>query len=117
MSPKELDTYKKAGSIAVKTITFARSFIKPGMLLLEIAEKIEAHIKKLDGSPAFPVNLSINEIAAHATPAYNDTETAHGLLKVDLGVHIDGFVADTAFSLDLENNDENKRLIAAAEEA
>jgi len=36
---------------------------------------------------------------------------------VDLGVHIDGYVADTAFSLDLENSDENKKLIQAAETA
>ena len=38
-------------------------------------------------------------------------------MKVDIGVHIDGFVADTAFSLDLENSKENKDLIKSAEEA
>ena len=66
---------------------------------------------------AFPTNLSINEIAAHYTPTYNDETKAHGLLKVDLGVHIDGWTADTAFSIDLENSEENKKLIEASKKA
>ncbi len=117
MTPEELLKLTKAGSIASQTVAFARSFIKKDMPLLEIAEKIEDKIRELGGNPAFPVNLSMNEIAAHATPAFNDTQTAYGLLKVDIGVHISGIVADTAFSIDLENNEENKALIASAENA
>jgi methionyl aminopeptidase len=107
----------QAGKIASQVIKFAKSFIKKDMPLLEIAEKIEDKIKELGGKPAFPTNLSINEIAAHYTPNYNDTTLAHGLLKVDLGVHVDGWIADTAFSLDLENNEENKKLIQTSEKA
>ncbi len=117
MEKDSLTAYKTAGLIAQKTVAWARAFIKAGMPLLEIAENIEARILELGGKPAFPVNLSINEIAAHATPAADDKQTAHGLLKVDTGVHIGGYVADTAFSLDLENSEENRRLIAAAEDA
>jgi len=87
------------------------------MPLLEIAEKIESKIEELGGKLAFPLNLSIDEVAAHSTPAWNETKTARGLLKVDIGVHIEGYVADTAFSLDLENSEENKKLIEAAEKA
>ena len=105
----------QAGKIAVQVRKFAKNLIKPGTPLLEIAEKIEQQIKDLGGEPAFPVNLSINEIAAHYTPAHDDTTTATGLLKVDFGVHIDGWVADTAFSLDLEGNTENKSLIDTVE--
>ena len=105
----------QAGEIAKQVVAFAKNLIKPGMPLLEIAEKIEQQIKDLGGEPAFPVNLSINEIAAHYTPTHDDTTTATGLLKVDLGVHIDGWVADTAFSLDLEGNTENKSLIETVE--
>lgn len=107
----------QAGQIASQVIKFAKSFIKKDMPLLKIAEKIEDKIKELGGKPAFPTNLSINEIAAHYTPSYNDTTLAHGILKVDLGVHVDGWLADTAFSLDLENNEENKKLIIASEKA
>lgn len=107
----------QAGKIASQVKIFAREFIKPGLSLLEIAEKIESQISKLGGKPAFPVSLSINEVAAHSTPSFNDTSVASGLLKVDLGVSISGFISDTAFSVDLENSEENKSLINAAETA
>jgi len=106
-----------AGKIAKQVKEFARSFVKKEMLLLEIAEKIEDKIFGLGGKPAFPVNLSINEIAAHYTPSYDDKTKSHGLLKIDLGVHVDGNIADTAFSIDLENSSENKKLILASEKA
>lgn len=106
----------KAGKIAQEVKIYAKSIIKKDMLLLEIANKIEEKIFELGGEPAFPTNLSINEIAAHYTPAYDDETKASGLLKVDLGVQVNGWVADTAFSLDLEGLDENKKLIEAAED-
>src|SRR3989339_378941 len=111
------DKIKKAGKIAKEAKEYAKSFIKKDMPLLEIAEKIENKIMELGGKMAFPTNLSINEIAAHYTPTYNDETKAHGLLKVDLGVHIDGWTADTAFSIDLENSEENKKLIEASKKA
>ncbi|MCK5149548.1 type II methionyl aminopeptidase [Candidatus Pacearchaeota archaeon] len=107
----------KAGKIASEVKEYAKSIIKKDMPLLEIAEKIEAKIIELGGKPAFPTNLSINEIAAHFTPSYNDETLASGLLKIDLGVHVDGWLSDTAFSLDLENNQENQKLIEASEKA
>jgi len=107
----------KAGNIAKQVREFAKSIIKPNAKLLDIAEKIETKIIELGAKPAFPVNLSINEIAAHYTPSYNDISLARGLLKVDIGVQIDGEIADTAFSLDLENSKENKKLIETSEKA
>jgi len=117
ISEQEISNYRKAGIIARKVKEYAKSIIKPQVKLLEIAEKIENKIEELGGKPAFPCNLSINEIAAHFTPAYNDETLASGLLKIDFGVSCDGFIADLAFSLDLENNEENKKLILASEKA
>ncbi len=117
LNKEEIENLKKAGQIAREVVKYAKVIIQPNMLLLEIAEKIEAKILELGGKPAFPVNLSINEIAAHATPAFNDQELARDLLKVDIGVHIDGYIADTAFSMDLSNSEINKKLIDAAEKA
>jgi methionyl aminopeptidase len=117
MNKEDIAKLKKAGSIASKVVEFSRSFIKPQMPLIEIAEKIEDQIKSLDAKPAFPVNLSINEIAAHATPSHSSEEIAHGLLKVDIGIHLSGFIADTAFTLDLENSQENQSLIQATQSA
>jgi len=107
----------KAGEIAKQVKIYARSIVKKDVPLVEIANSIETKIIELGGKPAFPCNLSINNIPAHYTPSHDDTTLAHGLLKVDFGVHVDGWVADTAFSLDLDNNEENRKLIKAAEEA
>jgi len=115
LDKESLEKLKQAGDIAKQVKQYIKPLIKPNTSLLEIAEKIELKIKELGGKPAFPTNLSINEIAAHDTPAHNDDRIAQGLLKVDIGVHIDGYIADTAFSIDLENSKENQNLIKAAE--
>lgn len=107
-----------AGKIAKQVREWIKPQIKKGMPLLEIAELIENKIiENKNAKPAFPTNLSINEIAAHYTPSYDDKTLAGGLLKVDFGVSIDGWVSDNAFSIDLENSKENKKLILASEEA
>ncbi|MEM3074514.1 MAG: type II methionyl aminopeptidase [Candidatus Pacearchaeota archaeon] len=117
MNTKEIDSIMKAGKIAKEVKIYANSFIKPKIKLVEIAEKIEEKILTLGGKIAFPVNLSINEFTAHFTPEINEETIASGLLKVDFGVAINGFVADNAFSLDMENNEKNKKLIKTSEEA
>ncbi|MBT4257631.1 type II methionyl aminopeptidase [archaeon] len=106
-----------AGEITKKVKADAKDFIKKGMPLLEIAERIENKIVELGGKPAFPTNLSINNIAAHYTPFHEDKTLAEGLLKVDFGVHIDGWLSDNAFSLDLENSELNKKLIESSKNA
>ena len=118
---KEIEKQKilQAGKICSKVKKWIddSNLVKPGIKLLDIAEAIENKIIELGGKPAFPVNTSINEIAAHYTPSFNDESIASGLLKVDFGVHVDGFVADNAMSFDLENSEENKKLISASVEA
>ena len=117
MNQQEIKNYKQAGKIAVEVVKYAKSIIKPNLSLLEIADKIENKIIELGGKPAFPCNLCIDEIAAHYTPSHDDKTTAEGLLKVDIGVHVQGSIADTAFSIDLSKLEENKKLIKASEEA
>lgn len=107
----------KAGEISKQVKIYAKKIIKKNMPLLEIVEKIENKILELGGKIAFPTNLSINEIAAHYTPSQDDKEKAHGLLKIDIGIHLDGWIADTAFSIDLENSEKNKKLIQASKDA
>ncbi|HVY01898.1 MAG TPA: type II methionyl aminopeptidase [Candidatus Nanoarchaeia archaeon] len=107
----------KAGQIASQARAYALSIAKKGVPLLELAEKIESKIIELGGKPAFPVNLSINEVAAHDTPSHDDKRVAFGLLKIDLGVHIQGWIADTAVSVDLENSELNKKLIKNSQDS
>ncbi|MDP2926348.1 MAG: type II methionyl aminopeptidase [Nanoarchaeota archaeon] len=113
----ELESYLKAGEILKEVRNFAKSLIKKDMLLVDIAKKIEDKITELGGEVAFPVNLSIDDIAAHYHPTLEDTTTAKGLLKIDLGIHINGYIADSAFTLDLSGNNKHKELINASLEA
>jgi len=107
----------KAGKIASEVKSWIKPQIKKDMLLIEIAEKIEEKIVELGGKPAFPTNLSMDNIAAHYTPGHEDKTLTHGLLKVDFGIHVDGWTSDNAFSVDLENSEGNKKLIKSSEDA
>ncbi|NJE60797.1 type II methionyl aminopeptidase [Thermococcus sp. 21S7] len=113
----EREALIKAGEIARQVKKEVADMIKPGAKLYDIAEFVERRIVELGGKPAFPCNLSINEIAAHYTPYKGDDSVLKegDYLKVDLGVHVDGYIADTAmtFRVGMEEDD----LMAASREA
>jgi len=120
MNEEEIEKTKKAGKIHQEVVAYAREIVKPGVKLIDIAIKIDDKIAELGAKPAFAVTLCIDDVAAHATPAVGDEEVARGLLKVDIGLQVDGYVADSAFSLDMdekgsEESEMNKKLIEAAE--
>lgn len=114
----ELDKYMKAGKIASKARKKSRKIIKKGKTYLEAAEEIEEYIRQEGGEPAFPVNLSRDNEAAHYTPG-KDSDRAFGekdVVKVDIGTQIDGYVGgDTAYTIDFSG--ENPELVEASEEA
>ncbi len=111
MSPHEIESYKKAGKIAAQLKKYVREIVKPGEKLIDIALKIDDKIEELGAEPAFPVNLSLNEIAAHFTPDLESKEVVEGLLKVDMGIHVDGYIADTAICFDFTENGEHAKMI------
>ena len=119
MDSKLIEKFVKAGKLTAEAKKFAEGQIKEGTKLLDIANAIEAKIKQLGGKSAFPVNISINEIAAHYVPKVNDTTILKkgDLVKVDFGAHIDGCVGDIAFSVSIGKNAENEALIGAANSA
>lgn len=113
---ENLKDYEKAGKIAAECLEFGRKLIKVNGSLLEVAEKVEEKIYEMGGKPAFPVNISINDVAAHFTPEINDqTVFKEGnLVKLDVGVHVNGCIGDNAITIDLGDN---KELVKASEEA
>lgn len=111
MDKEIVESYLKAGKIAGQVKTYAREMIKPGMKLIDIARNIDDKIIELGGELGFPVNLSVNEIAAHYTPTSGDEQIAEGLLKLDVGVSINGYFADTAISFDLTEEGEYEEMI------
>lgn len=103
LSGEAVEKLVRAGKIAREAATLATKLIKPGMRVSEIAFTIESYIEERGGKPAFPVNIGINYVAAHYTPLYNDPLVIpdQGVIKIDLGVHVDGYIADTAISVAL----------------
>jgi len=95
------DCYVRAGKIASVVREEQRRKYHVGRTLLEICESIEGRINEMRGAAAFPVNVSLNDIAAHYTAEPNDdTIVKEGdVLKIDIGVQIDGYVADTAVTV------------------
>ncbi len=101
MEEWELKAYLKAGDIARRVKEEALRYVRPGMKLVNVCEHLEGLIRSLGGQPAFPINISINEVAAHRTALISDDEVipSDSVVKVDIGVHVDGFIADTAVTL------------------
>ncbi|MEM3445687.1 MAG: type II methionyl aminopeptidase [Thermoplasmata archaeon] len=103
MNEEELEKYRKAGKIASEARNLGVSIIKEGKTYLEVAEEIEAFILEKGGKPAFPVNLATDYQAAHYSPGIDDRRkiVAGCLVKVDVGVHVDGYIADTAATVEV----------------
>ncbi|MBN1543901.1 type II methionyl aminopeptidase [Candidatus Woesearchaeota archaeon] len=103
MEEETLKKYLEAGRIAAEALEFGRGLVRPGVKILDVAEQVEAHIVKLGGVPAFPMNISFNDTAAHYTPSPGDeTVFDDQVVKLDVGAHVDGFVGgDTALTVDL----------------
>jgi methionyl aminopeptidase len=102
MDEEEIVRYKKAGRIAKKALAEAREYVsaKKKINLFELCEYLEKIIRKEGAVPAFPCNSSYNEVAAHYSPLEDDIiEFKRGILKIDVGAMIDGYIADTAISV------------------
>ncbi len=116
MEEKTLQNYLKAGKIASEALQYGKSLIKPGTKVKEVLIKVEEKIKQLGSIPAFPAQISLNEFAAHSCSDSNDeTILKDQVIKLDVGVHIEGCIADTALSVDLSGKYAN--LIKASQEA
>lgn len=111
-----LKKYQDAGKITREVREKIRRFVRVGMPIIEVCERAEGLIRKKGGQLAFPCNVSINEIAAHYTSPPNDKRIIppNSLVKVDIGAHLDGYIADTAVTICF--NSEHENLMRAAQE-
>jgi methionyl aminopeptidase len=112
-----LDRFRRSGKILRQTREELRGFVREGMPVIEICERAESLIRDKGGNPAFPCNVSIDDIAAHYTSPPNDTKTVpeKSVVKVDIGAHVDGYVTDTAITICF--NPEYENLVETAERA
>jgi len=107
-----------AGKVAAGARAVGVSLCKEGAPLLDIAEKIEAHMRSHGAPPAFPTCLSIDHIAAHYSPIHDDRLTLKrgNVVKLDLGAQVDGYIADTAVSVEIGTRNWTD-LVKASEQA
>jgi len=117
MNQEIRENYVEAGLVVQKARKKAEKISEPGANLKVIAEEIEGLIRDEGLEPAFPVNLSINDEAAHYSAAPNEARElkASDVVKIDIGAHKDGYIADSA--LTVNPSGENQELIDAAEDA
>jgi methionyl aminopeptidase len=112
-----IEKFRLSGKILRETREEIKRFVKEGMPIIEVCEKAEKLIREKGGKPAFPCNVSINEVAAHYTSPPNDNKKIpeNSIVKVDIGAHVDGYVTDTAVTINF--NPEYEGLTETAEKA
>ena len=117
LDEETLDSYRRAGKIAAKVRQEIRDSTREGMLVIQVCEKVEKMVRKLGGKPAFPCNVSVNEVTAHYTsPPGDGRKIPEGaVVKIDIGVHVDGYIADTATTVCFDSEYED--MVWAAEKA
>ena len=115
LDAEKYEKHREAGEILAQVRDEAADRLEVGTSYLEISEWAEDRIRELGGTPAFPVNVSVDEEAAHGAAGPDDDRVVgEEMVKLDIGVHIDGWLADTAVTVDFSGNQD---LVEAAEEA
>ena len=112
------DCYRKAGLIAREALGYGAGLVKESAKYLKVCEDIEEYIRSKGGKPAFPVNIAIGSVAAHFSPTHDCGEAfARGnIVKLDVGVQVNGYIGDTARTLEVGTSRQT-RLVKASEEA
>jgi len=120
----EIQNLRKAAECHRQVRKWVQSYVKPGMKLIDICEKLEdlnrylAEASGLDSGIAFPTGCSLNNIAAHYTPNPGEDDVVlkyDDVCKIDFGTHIGGRIIDSAFTIAF--NPEYDNLLMAAKEA
>jgi methionyl aminopeptidase len=111
------EKWRRAGVVAREALDLARPMVKPGTKVIDLIDTVEKYIRENSSGTSFPCNVALNNIAAHYTSPLNDeTVIEEGdLVTVDCGSHVDGCIADTAFTIAL--NPDHEDLVKASVDA
>jgi methionyl aminopeptidase len=114
---KVQEQYRTSGRITREVRDVVAASAKPGASVVELCETIESEMVKRGGRPAFPTGIGVNHVTAHYAPQEDDKSVLNerDLVKVDYGVHVDGYVTDTSITLTF--NPEHELMIEAAKSA
>jgi methionyl aminopeptidase len=112
----DINDWIKAGKIAAQALEYGRTLIKPGARILDVCDAVDKKIVELGGVPAFPAQISCDNIAAHYCAPENDpTVLDKQVASLDVGVSVNGAIGDTALTVDLSGK--NEALVKATREA
>jgi methionyl aminopeptidase len=116
MKSEVFESYKRAGKVAKESRELGISLAKEGALVLDLVEEAEDLIRKRGAKPAFPINIAIDSVAAHYTPRSDDRLRLEkgDVVKIDVGVHVEGYIGDTAATVEIRTKNWSK-LIEASE--
>lgn len=117
MAIEKLEKWKEAGKLAHDALHYGKKLIKENKSMLSVTEKIEKYVFDNGGKLAFPTNLAINNVGAHWTPSSKTTDKFKkgDLVKLDVGVHIDGYIGDNALTVEIGTNNYNKMIDTSRE--
>lgn len=103
LNPEQLESLRRAGRAAASARDLGLSMVEAGVRLCEVADAVEEHIRGQGCGLAFPCNISLNKVAAHFTPATDDPAvfSVGDVVKVDCGAHHNGYVGDTAGTVEV----------------
>ncbi|MCL1979166.1 MAG: type II methionyl aminopeptidase [Methanomassiliicoccaceae archaeon] len=103
LNNEELSKLRKAGEVASAARSLGMDMVGEGVKLFDVAQEVEGYIRKKGCCLAFPCNISINEVAAHYTPCIDDKKVFEigDVVKVDCGAEVDGYVGDTAGTVEV----------------
>jgi methionyl aminopeptidase len=93
--------YGRVGAVVRDSLGYALSIVEPGMSVLELCERVEGRIRSGGVRLAFPLNVSVNDVAAHYTARVRDEYTIPrgSVVKIDAGAHVDGYIVDAAVTV------------------
>jgi methionyl aminopeptidase len=124
-SAAEIEGMARAGALVADTLAFVAEHLEPGVSMLELDRIAEEHLRAQGGIPTskgyrgFPAALCIspNSMVVHGIPT--DYRAREGdLISIDLGVTLDGLVADSAVTCGVGEIDaEAQRLLDVCQEA
>ena len=99
-----IDKLLRAGEVVFDVLSRAVDIVEEGVEVAAICKELEEAIAKRGARPAFPVNVSINDVAAHYTAAPGDKMVIppRSVVKIDVGAHVDGYIADSAVTVVLD---------------
>lgn len=109
----------KAGEIAAQVRRESvQKLSLPGTSFLKVMDLAEKRIIEMGGQIAW-AQMALNDTAAHYCPAEDDEKVSQEgqLIKVDIGVHLDGYIADNAMTIEVGSAEKYKDLIKAAQNA